>query len=90
MFGKRSCSIGSICALSCLLLVACGDDDGGRGGVSTGLPEDKQLSQLTVDDLMMACESVSASLGSIVSSEESRRIDCTASRDPEQLHDQGR
>jgi hypothetical protein len=80
MFGKRSCSIGSICALSCLLL-ACGDDEGGNR-VSTGLPEDKQLSELTVDDLMMACESASASFGNIVSEEESKRIDCTAGAIP--------
>ena len=50
--------------------------------MSTGLPEDKQLSELTVDDLMMACESASASFGSIVSDEESKRIGCTASAIP--------
>ncbi len=75
MFGKRS--VQSICVLSCLWLAGCGDDDGGSG-LSTGLPEDKQLSELTVDDLMMACESVSASLGGIITAEDTKRIDCTA------------
>ena len=79
MLGKRS--MGSVCALACLLLAACGDDDGGSG-ISTGLPEDKQLSELTVDDLMMACETASASLGDIVSEDDGKRIDCTAQAIP--------
>lgn len=79
MFGKRS--MGSICALSCLLFTACGGDEGGSG-VSTGLPEDKQLSELTVDDLMMACETVSASLGNIVSEDDGKRIACTTQAIP--------
>src|SRR5215510_11948205 len=82
MFGNGSRWFGSICGLSCFLVMACGDDDGGGNRVSTGLPEDQQLSQLTVDDLMMACESVSASLGSIVTEEEGKRIDCTAAAIP--------
>jgi hypothetical protein len=75
----RAALVLSICAG----LWACGDDD--SGGISTGLPKDEQLSELDAQDRVMACETVAAELGSVITPQEAKRLECTTLAVPQSL-----
>src|SRR5262245_39259951 len=68
---------------SCLLvlaLVGCGDDgdgEGGGGSVSTGLPEDKVLSEVSADEAQDLCDSLAESSANAISERDLAKLPCT-------------
>ena len=55
--------------------LGCGDDDGG-GGVSSGLPPNKMLSELSAEEVMMACNDLVLDLD-VTLTAEIDRVNCT-------------
>lgn len=62
-----------------LALAGCGDDGEGSGGgsVTTGLPEDKMLADVTAAEAQDVCESLAASSANAISEADLARLPCT-------------
>lgn len=60
-----------------LIASACGDDDGGGGRVSSGLPPNDKLSALDSGDAAKLCMSLADSFNNVLSESDRKRIACT-------------
>lgn len=66
----------SWCVLAIVCFAACGGDDDSSNGVSTGLPADKTLSNLTEAEIKNACQSVNNTVNAIFTPTALARATC--------------